>query len=124
MRLRVSSAKAYSRRDRYVARPTYHRAALLRNGLERAKRTRPRLLPPLTPSLRRAAVHFALCHRGQLFVGRFFLLEILLKQSRDLVPPEFLCPSDQGPVARDVVVLDRLRRRNQGGIQNRFVFHF
>src|SRR5262249_28208648 len=71
--------------------------------------------------LRCAAVHFALGHSGQLLVGRLFLLKVLLKQSRAIVAAQLFRPRDQGAVARDLVVLNGLRRSNERGIQNRLV---
>src|SRR5262249_41770866 len=71
--------------------------------------------------LRGAAIQFTLRHGGQLLVRRFFLVEILLKQCRAIVAPEFLCPRDQRAIARDLIVLDRLRRSDERGIQNRLV---
>src|SRR5262245_11448933 len=74
--------------------------------------------------LRGAAVEFTLGHGGQLLIRRFFLVEVLLKQSRAIVPPELLCPRNQRTVARNLIVLDRLGRGDQRGIQDRLVLDF
>jgi hypothetical protein len=67
--------------------------------------------------LRGAAVHLALGHGGQLLVGSFFLVEILLKQGRAILPSELLRPGVQCAVAGDLVMLDRLRRGNQRSVE-------
>src|SRR5437667_9315250 len=74
--------------------------------------------------LRGAAIHLALGHGGQLLVERFFLVEILLKQARAILPTELFRPGDQRTVARNLVVLDSLRRGDERGVENRFVLDF
>src|SRR5262245_59990903 len=99
------------------------------NGLERGRRNSLKTVTSRgtirrarrAGGLRGAAIQFTLGHGGQLLVRRFFLVEILLKQCRAIVAPEFLCPRDQRAIARDLIVLDRLRRSDERGIQNRLV---
>src|SRR5207253_1628793 len=62
-----------------------------------------------TEQSRRAQVDLALGDVGELLVGRLFLLEILLQQVGAVVAAEPLRPGDQRAVARDLVMLDRLR---------------
>ena len=64
-------------------------------------------------------VHLALGKRRELLVRRLLLLQRLLQGLNDLLTAELLRERDQGPVARHLVVLDRLR-----GGQHRGIAHF
>jgi hypothetical protein len=58
------------------------------------------------------------------FVGCLFLVEILLQQ-RDTIPlAQWVRPRNQGALARDLVMLDRLRCRDEGCIENGLVLDF
>src|SRR5262249_36786251 len=72
-------------------------------------------------NLRGATVHLTLGHGGQLLVGRFFRAEVLLKQGRAFVAAHLFRPRDQRAVARDLIVLDGLRRSDERGIEDRLV---
>src|SRR5260370_24924300 len=54
-------------------------------------------------SARGAQVDLAVGKRGQLLVGRLFLVERLLQDAGAIVAAELLCPRDQAAVARDLV---------------------
>src|SRR5262245_26355389 len=71
--------------------------------------------------LRGATVDLALRHDRELLVGRFFLVEVLLQQGGAVAAAELLRPGDQGAIAADLVVLDRLRSRDDRRIEHRLV---
>src|SRR5262249_31102358 len=78
----------------------------------------------LRENLRGAAVQSTLGHGSQLLVCRFFLVEVLLKQGRAIVAAQLFRPCDQRAVARDLIVLDGLRRSDERGIEDRLVLDF
>src|ERR1700746_1796984 len=64
----------------------------------------------------RHAVDPAFGDRGQFLVGRFFLVQVLLKERCAVIAPKLLRPCNQTAVTRDLVMLDRLCGSNQCGI--------
>src|SRR5215471_10707435 len=54
---------------------------------------------------------------GQRFVGLLFLLQSLVEQARGLLQAEVPGPGLQRPVAGNLIVLDRLRRSDEAGIE-------
>src|SRR4051812_2663343 len=58
----------------------------------------------------------------QQLVGVLFLDERLLEERRRVVHPELLRPSEERAVARDLVVLDGLRRGDQAGVERLSAF--
>src|SRR5499426_522433 len=87
----------------------------------RARGAGPRVVSRGSIRLRGATVDLALRHDGELLVGRFFLFEVLLQQGSAVAAAELVRPGDQAAVARDLVVLDRLRGRNERRVQHRLV---
>ena len=77
---------------------------------------------PVTGSARGLAVD-ALPHGNarQLLVRSLLLVEIGVEEPHHIVAAESFGPRDQGPVARDLIVLDRLRCTNDRRIQNLLV---
>src|SRR5436190_24124761 len=65
----------------------------------------------------RLLVDHRLGELGERLIGRLFLVERLLKELHGLVETEFLGPGAQRAVAGDLVVLDRLCRRDKTGIE-------
>src|SRR5216684_5469467 len=63
-------------------------------------------------------VDLALGHVGELLVGRLLFLQGLLEDLGAVITPELLGPGDQGAIARDLIVLDGLRRGDHGRIEN------
>src|SRR4029453_15061923 len=55
---------------------------------------------------------------SELLIGVIFLLECLMQQSRRVVQPELFRPSNQGSIAGDLVMLDRLRIGDHAGIEH------
>src|SRR5215207_8640179 len=70
------------------------------------------------PSTRRLQVDLPLGDGGELLVGGLFLVERDGQELGDRTFTEFLGPGDQAAVPGNLVMLHRLRRRNQGGIEH------
>src|ERR1700682_4992133 len=68
-----------------------------------------------------AAVYPVLRDRRKLLVRRLLLIEVLFEQGRAIVASQLPRPGDQAAVARDLVVLDRLRRGDQSRVQHALV---
>src|SRR5204862_3620265 len=63
---------------------------------------------------------------GQLLIGAFFLIESLAKQVFDILASQDVGPCCSAAVASDLVVLDFLRRHDDGGVpgfRRAFVTH-
>src|ERR1700688_2486662 len=56
-------------------------------------------------SARGAKIDLALGQRGQLLVGRLFLVQRLLQHAGAIVAPKLLCPCDQSAAAHDLAML-------------------
>src|SRR3954471_4592538 len=74
---------------------------------------------PRASGLRALDVGLGLAQLGQQRVGRLLLGQGRVEQPLDLVQPDQLRPAAQRAVARDLLVLDRLRRRDQAGVERR-----
>src|SRR3954465_7199149 len=74
---------------------------------------------PRACRLRALDVGLRLAQLGQQRVGLLLLGQGRVEQPLDLVQPDQLRPAAQRAVARDLVVLDRLRRRDQARVQRR-----
>src|SRR5271166_2012516 len=85
-----------------------------------AQKGRPYRCGP-SPMSDRHAIDLALGDRRQLLVRRFLFGQRVPQNLRDVIAPDLLRPRDQGPVAADLIVLDRLPRRDERGVENRFV---
>ena len=76
-------------------------------------------------SARRFAVDaLAHCDGGELLVRRLLLVQVGRQQPDDVVAAERFRPGNQRAVARDLVVLDRLRCADDGGIEHFLVGDF
>src|SRR5690349_4839021 len=76
------------------------------------------LRPGVKPTgLGRLAVYLAGRELAQLLVGRFFLAQRLLEETACVAEAELVGPGRECAVARDLVVLHGLRRRDQAGIE-------
>src|SRR5262249_38111209 len=62
-------------------------------------------------------------HCRELLVRRLLFIEVSVEQTDDVVMAEALGPSDQGAVPRDLVMFDRLRCPDDGGIEHILVRH-
>src|SRR5215475_681482 len=80
--------------------------------------------PPLIGSARGAEIDLAFRQRGQLLVGGLFLVQRLLQQARAIVTAKLPRPCDQAAIACDLIMLGRLRRVDQRGIQHGLVGDF
>jgi len=69
-------------------------------------------------------VDLALRELGERFVGLLFLAERCLQKLHRLVQAELRRPGLQGPVAGDLVMLDRLCRSKKAGIERRRALEF
>src|SRR3954451_23141696 len=79
----------------------------------------------MTPSARGSPVDALAQGDGiELGVGGLFLVQIGSEETHDVVVPEFFGPGDQGAVAGNLVVLDRLRACNDRRVQHGFVLDF
>jgi len=67
------------------------------------------------------AVHIALRKTVELLIRGLLLVEVLLKERSRSRCGELLGPRDQRPLARHFVMLDGLRRRDQGRVQHALV---
>src|ERR1700731_4761109 len=75
-------------------------------------------------SARGAKIDLALRQRGQLLVGRPFLIEGLLQNACAIVTAELFRPRDQAAVARYLIMLGGLAGVDQGRIEHRLVRDF
>src|SRR5581483_5039426 len=71
--------------------------------------------------LRRLGVDRLFREGRQFLVGLFLLRERRFQEGCERTMPEPLAPGDERAIARDLVVLDRLRRGNERGIEHRLV---
>src|SRR5690348_12310450 len=84
--------------------------------MQRRADGKPARCSPSKPLPRRTQIDLALGDRGQLLVGRLFLVQRLLQNGGAIVAAGLLRPGDQAAVARNFVVLGGLRRVDQCGI--------
>jgi hypothetical protein len=61
--------------------------------------------------LLRFLIDRGLRQRGKGLVGFLFLLQGLIEKRDRILQPQLVGPGHEGPIARDFVMLDRLRRR-------------
>src|SRR5205823_10416039 len=66
----------------------------------------------------RARIDLAFGDGGELGVGRLLFLQVLAQDLCALALAELVGPGHQGAVARDLVVLDRLSKRDNGSVQD------
>src|SRR6476619_5785705 len=67
---------------------------------------------------------FAKCDRGELLVRSLFFVEVRIEQPNDIVVAEAFCPGNQRSIPGNLIVLDGLRRSDNGRIQHIFVRDF
>src|SRR6516162_10064191 len=75
-------------------------------------------------SARGAEIDLAFRQRGQFLVSGLFLIQRLLQQARAIVTAELPRPCDQTTIACDLIMLGRLCRVDQRGIQHGLVGDF
>src|SRR5712671_3225362 len=81
----------------------------------------PRARTTSTFKSRRFTINVRFREHRQFLVRRFLLVEVLLQNGSGIGPPKLLGPRDQGAVASNFIVLYRLRRGDQGGIQHGWI---
>src|SRR6266700_3909706 len=113
-RASTSSAAQVSSSNSTSLRRPFSCFAVGVEGMESSRRSEAR---PIR-SARRHDVDLALGHVGQLLVGRLLFLQGLLEDLGAVIAPELLGPGDQGAIARDLIVLDGLRRGDHGRVEN------
>jgi len=59
--------------------------------------------------------------RSTTLVGRLLFVEIGGEQPHHVIAAELIRPSNQSAITRDLIVLDRLRRSDDGSIENLLV---
>src|SRR4029079_10248275 len=92
----------------------------LRLGARAARMARARAGALARPP-RRSGVHAPLRHRGERLVGGLLLPKIARQDGGILAVTELPGPRDERPVARDLVMLDRLRGRNDADVEHGLV---